>query len=285
MTMSDVEELAAVSRAIGRNTAYVQGGGGNTSLKTGDRVMHIKASGIGLASVTAGEGFVALDWRALRQSLDACETEADYAQALRDARLDPAETRRASIETGMHALLGPCVLHSHSVWANLLTCADGGEQQARRLLPDAVWVPYATPGLPLTRQVAALLCDRPDPSLLLLENHGLVVTGPDVASAGALHDKVNLHLRTHFGLDAAAYPGTAGTEIAEDRLLFPDQAIYLADPALARSVAAEETRQAFRFLLATMPGLGLVPRFLGDAEFTELVGLDAEKYRRKVAQS
>lgn len=283
--MSDVEGLAAVSRAIGRDAAYVQGGGGNTSLKTGTATMHIKASGIGLASVTAQDGFVALDWRALRQGLDACQTEADYTRVLLAARLDPAATRRPSIETGLHALLGTCVLHSHSAWANLITCAQGGQEVARRVLPEALWVPYATPGLPLTRRIGELLRRHPDPSLLLLENHGLVVVGADVDSAAALHETVNARLRTHFGLEATAYPGAEADEIAEDRLLFPDQAVYLTDPALARSVAAAETRQAVRFLLATMPRLGLSPRFLGDGEFAELVGLDAEKYRRKVAQA
>lgn len=284
--MSDLESLAAISRRIGENSAYVQGGGGNTSLKTGDATMHIKASGITLASATATNGFAPLDWRKLRKDLPSCQTEGDYVGTLRSAQLGHDHRLRPSIETGLHALLGACVIHTHSVWANLLTCSEGGKQRAVELFPHAVWIPYATPGLPLTRRVSELLEAHPDPSVLFLENHGLVVVGPDTATTATLHASINLKIRQYFGLETDAYPGaTEGLIVGEDRLLFPDQAVYLTDPTLARSEAAAETRQAVRFLLATMPLLGLSPRFLGEAECTELVGLEAEKYRQKVAQA
>ncbi len=80
----DLEALASASRRIGTRSAYVQGGGGNTSLKDDHGRMAIKASGTSLATVEAGTGFIWLDVLKLREGLVDCDNETTYAALLKE---------------------------------------------------------------------------------------------------------------------------------------------------------------------------------------------------------
>ena len=61
-----LERFAAMSAAAGARSDYVQGGGGNTSVKLPGGLMAIKASGYCLSDVTAEGGYAVLDGAALR---------------------------------------------------------------------------------------------------------------------------------------------------------------------------------------------------------------------------
>jgi rhamnose utilization protein RhaD (predicted bifunctional aldolase and dehydrogenase) len=101
------------------------------------------------------------------------------------ARLDPADGRRPSVECLFHALLPePIVLHTHPTVVNALTCARDGPRISDELFGDAVlWVPYVDPGLPLARRIADVRrahrtrTGGDPPRALLLQNHGLIVSG------------------------------------------------------------------------------------------------------------
>jgi rhamnose utilization protein RhaD (predicted bifunctional aldolase and dehydrogenase) len=55
-------ELIKISRIVGRDSLLIQGGGGNTSVKTDDgKFMYIKASGTALADMSTKTG-----WRRLK---------------------------------------------------------------------------------------------------------------------------------------------------------------------------------------------------------------------------
>jgi len=57
-----LKDLIRISRSVGKDTSLVQGGGGNTSVKTADgRHMYIKASGTALKDMGERRG-----WRRLR---------------------------------------------------------------------------------------------------------------------------------------------------------------------------------------------------------------------------
>lgn len=273
--MTDRAALVAASRALGADVAAIQGGGGNTSLKCGG-AMAIKASGRTLADIDDA-GFVEVDWRALVVGLPDCADEADYAALL--ARCAAAGAR-PSIEIGFHALLGTCVLHSHAVWANLLTCAEEGAGQVAMLFPHAQWVDYATPGLALTRRIAATIAGR-RPEVLFLQNHGLIVVGAEPSEALARHNAVVAKIRAAF---AQVPDFTADAAGAADGLLFPDQAVFHADPTLAATRAGAETLAAARWLARAVPAAGLTLRHLPSAEAARLTGMEAEKHRQRMAR-
>lgn len=279
----DVKSLASVSRRLGAKAGYIQGGGGNTSLKDGTGQMVIKASGLSLSTVDAMTSFITLDSHELREKLAYCGDEKSYGALLSRCIINRSEARRPSIESGFHALLGTCVIHTHSVWINLLTCSQEGRDLAQHILPEAVWVFYATPGCELTHAVLnAIAIGRPN--IVLLENHGLVVSGDDPETTFLLHEEVNRRVIEGLGLDLP-FPWPGSERLMQDDLLFPDQAIYNCDPELQASQAGMETRQAVSFILAALTALNLSPRFLEDSERNKLMNLESEKYRQKMVRA
>lgn len=280
MSTADLESLADVSRRLGSRVDCVQGGGGNTSMKADERTMWIKASGLALSAVTPADGFVAVDYPALLASLPSCQEEGDYNRALR-CSVSAHAVRRPSIETGFHALMPQrVILHSHSVWINLLACAANGAGMAAKIFPKAGWLPYATPGLALMKSAAALL-EKQSPDVLILQNHGVAVGSNDAESAWRMHEEIGLTIQRAFHLPASMSDG-AGALPGSHELLFPDQAVYLHDPTLRESMAGRQTLQAYSFLRRTMADNGLEPHFLPQQEVEKLLSMESEKYRQKL---
>ncbi|MXP64658.1 class II aldolase [Roseomonas sp. M0104] len=190
LTDPALSALAALSARLGAERSLIQGAGGNTSLKRGDAELWVKASGTWLAAAERQPIFVGLDLAELRRRM-----AADEAEPAMPARLDPAGALRPSIETTLHALLPHAVVvHVHSVNAIAFAVRrDGPELVAERLEGLRwAWVPYAKPGLPLTRAVQARLQGAPD--VLVLGNHGLVVGAGSTEAAEALLAEVERRL-------------------------------------------------------------------------------------------
>lgn len=247
--------IAALAQTIGAKPEYVQGGGGNVSIKISPTEMAVKASGFRLADLNATHGLVGINYQTVRGFYDAppAITELPALIAASDALVQTSllssdSTLRPSIETGFHAILGPVVLHTHSVYANILTCAEEGEEILKRLFPDAVFVPYHTPGVALTFAIQKALRGASSDSIFL-ENHGLIVVGESTEKAYDLHETINATIKKHFAI-TKPYP-TVSLEETEsgwqsatpvlsdfirnhpevmsrfkDTVLFPDQVVY-----------------------------------------------------------
>ena len=283
--MSDLAHLAVMSRRLGANPAYVQGGGGNTSIKLNSDYMWVKASGFELACADSDSSFVAVDPQVIRTGVLNCSTEAAYTALVAKSVLPTplaAPPPRPSIETGFHALLGAAVLHTHSIWTNLLTCSLEGSRVAQELIPESLWIPYAAPGLAVTRMIAERLKHSFDTSILLLENHGLIVTADNLDAAWALHEEVNNRVRRHYSLALDEFNDCASQYDGADRLLFPDQVVYLSSEQLRSSKAGRETQWAYDALCHGMRRLGLSPKFLPASEGEALLAMESEKHRQKV---
>ena len=192
-----LEDVAGLSRRFGSDPEYTRGGGGNSSAKV-DGVLSIKASGQSLATLTADQ-LMPLRMAPLLELLEGGEgaTAApgtdEIMRVAMAARVNPADDRRPSVECLFHALLPePIVLHTHPTVVNALTCAIDGEQIAAEILGDDVlWVPYVDPGLPLARRIAAgrrtyeTRTGRSAPRAILLQNHGMIVTGDSADEVAA----------------------------------------------------------------------------------------------------
>jgi len=186
---ADLQALVALSRRHGADPALVLGGGGNSSVKVGDRLL-VKASGTTLAGIDAG-GFVALDRPALAALLDRdlgatrAEREAAFKDAVMAARLDGPGAPRPSVEAVLHELMpARFVLHLHATVVNQLGCAVGGKELvAERLGSDVVWIDLVDPGIELARAIRTGLAEftartgSPAPRGVVLANHGVVVSG------------------------------------------------------------------------------------------------------------
>lgn len=179
------EAFLDLSQRIGSDMLKTQGAGGNTSFKRGD-VMWVKASGTWLAQAGARDIMVPLTVTSLVEALQQRDPRAEKATDFIVSDLN-ASGLRPSIEASFHAVLPQAVVaHYHCVNAIALSVLAERERLiAERLatLPDLTWVtiPYRRPGTPLAREIASVAASRPD--ILILYNHGIIVTGETVEEA------------------------------------------------------------------------------------------------------
>ena len=314
---TDFDAFRALSAALGSDPLRVQGPGGNTSIKDGN-VMWIKASGTELADAETTDIFVAVDRDAAR-----AEAHGQGDGSCKDTVLDPANTLRPSIETTFHAALDwTVVAHTHSI-ATLThgVSKDGREWAAEKLagLP-AILVPYAKPGLPLTREILARA--TAETRVIVLENHGLICCGETVADVAELIDEVEQRLALPVADRASVTPNAAapvGFHWAEESWIaqdtraaslaiggsyYPDHVVFLG-PALPtanndekppavlidgvgialRDNATSSQRAMLRCLADMLQRLpdDWTPQAIGTDAEAELLNWDAEKYRQALA--
>jgi rhamnose utilization protein RhaD (predicted bifunctional aldolase and dehydrogenase) len=195
-------ELIRISNETGVDPTLVQGGGGNTSVKTADgKYMYIKASGTALKDMNAKEG-----WRRLRldlaRSVVKDESLAKMPPQTREPEVvnrlllacdDNVKTEaRPSVEAHLHAWLDKCVIHLHPSAAGAYVNARNGKALLDKLfkaepLPP-LWVPYTDPGFMLAKRIARLVDGYQKrfgkgPAMLFLEKHGLFITAGSAVGA------------------------------------------------------------------------------------------------------
>lgn len=226
-----LQEFSRVSQAAGARADYVQGGGGNTSVKLPNGLMAIKASGFCLKDIRPDKAYAVLDCADLRSfylntdptTLADVEKEGS-SRAKADVRhIDGLADLRPSVEAGFHSILKTFVVHTHSVYANLAACSTACRQIAAQAFAGANytwgWVPYTDPGANLTfairdelRRVEAET--GREPSVILMQNHGIIVHDDDPNTVLALHTDANARLAQMFGLSGTAFPQIAIREMA-----------------------------------------------------------------------
>lgn len=261
-------DLISISQYAGDRADYTQGGGGNTSVKNDEKgLMLIKASGYRLVDIDQTTAFVAVDKNAIKDYYESVDlsVEKDYEKESAEVSkssvvpLDGIVTLRPSVEVGFHAILKKYVIHTHSVYANILTCSMEGETLAEKLFKDKdfgfIFLPYINPGFELTLAMKNKIEEYVKttgryPEVIFMKNHGLVVNGDSVDRVKAVNTEVNETIRKYFDLqDNFRSVNLVATEtgfksrtpivenfVAENVLdksvldktpLYPDQLVYL----------------------------------------------------------
>ena len=188
-TASPLEHLLDLSHYYGSNPQFVLAGGGNTSVKLGDRLL-VKASGYALATI-GPEGIVELDRVALQTLLESTlsterkQREEQFKAAVLAARVEPEKGKRPSVEAVLHHLIpGRFVVHTHPRLVNAFSCSrDGGAILERELGDQVLWIGPIDPGFLLAKTLERALGDyqartgREGPRAIIMCNHGLVVSG------------------------------------------------------------------------------------------------------------
>ena len=226
-----MESFVKLSQIGGSRADYVQGGGGNTSVKLAGGQMAIKASGYCLKDINQNTGYAVLDGSALRkfyrehnpEEFEDCEAAGAQCTKENILQVEGLPTLRPSVEAGFHSILKTYVLHTHSVFANLVACAVGGREIAEKALENAPyswgWVDYQDPGAKLAFAIRDEL-DRVEmetgkvPAVIIMQNHGIIVHDDDAVSCLAIHADANVRLAAHFGLAENALPRVTIDELA-----------------------------------------------------------------------
>jgi rhamnose utilization protein RhaD (predicted bifunctional aldolase and dehydrogenase) len=224
-------ELIKISRETGIDPNLVQGGGGNTSVKTADgKYMYIKASGTALKDMNQKQG-----WRRMRlgpvlailkdkslPKMDASTREPRVVNLLLDACDDNIKTiARPSVEAHLHACLNKCVIHLHPSAAGAYHNAKNGRAKLQRMFknesPPLLWVPYTDPGYMLAKRIA-LLVDRyqrqfgKSPEILFLHKHGLFITAKTAEGALRLVRRVIKRCNSNLRQPKAVIAKSVGQE-------------------------------------------------------------------------
>lgn len=263
-----ISDLIEISQYAGTRVDYTQGGGGNTSVKDGD-VMYIKASGFKLRDIDATTAYVPMDLKKIKTFFDGVDLAdgRDYdalnKQVTAEATLkfEGLAALRPSVEVGFHSVLKKYVIHTHSIYANLLTCAVKSKELASEIFAGAdfgyIFMPYIDPGFTLSvkmnEAVQAYQAETGKyPEVIFMQNHGLVVSGDDIERVKAVNEEVNNRIVAKFALKdeyrnatlkqvgenafvsetplVTAFVkenGTLTKEMLDEYPLYPDQLVYL----------------------------------------------------------
>jgi len=258
-----MKSFAKMCAKIGVMKDYVQGGGGNASCKHDGGKMAIKASGFTIGEITETSGYADVDYIKIREYhtdvpiSELEEREKNSTPFTMSCVFPNAEgkTLRPSVETGFHSLMKKYVMHTHPVYANVITCANGGKELADKILGDMdfVWIPYINPGFSLTLAIKDAIDEYESktgafPKVIFLENHGLVTTSDDADECTNLHIEVNETIKSYLKLNdfydsidlvktddsfvchnafVNDFVNTFGVDEIMRSVLYPDQLVYL----------------------------------------------------------
>ena len=251
-------ELARISQAVGGRIDYVQGGGGNASVKLPGGLMAIKASGYRMSQITESDGFAIVETETLR--------DVTAAQGYRPLR--------PSVEVSFHALLRTYVIHTHPVYANLLLCSAEGPERLVSLMKDIryIVVPYINPGAELAKAIRQRLA--PDTQAVFMMNHGLITTADDPDECLRLHEEVNGRAASAYGVTPADFDAFAA-DMA--KTLYPDQQVYMGLTEVQSEILA-----AVAFIQFTLRARGEHVRAMDEAAMAFIENWESEAYRKTI---
>ena len=220
---ADLAAFSKMSQTAGSRADYVQGGGGNTSVKLSGGLMAIKASGFCLSDITQDNAYALINLEGLQkfyrenlpETLSDVEKEGAACTKENTVVLDGMNPLRPSVEAGFHSILKKFVCHTHSVYANLCCCSHEMNEIAEKAFNDATYswgsVPYTDSGANLTFAIQAEIArvkakTGKEPAVILMQNHGIIVHGDDADEVLNIHADANERLAKSFSLTGTSFP-------------------------------------------------------------------------------
>ncbi|RFC50876.1 MAG: Rhamnose utilization protein RhaD [Verrucomicrobia bacterium] len=184
----DLGQRVYSSRLLGRDSALVLHGGGNTSVKSREKnifgeeedILYVKGSGWDLETIEAA-GFSPCRLNHLLKLARLPElSDLQMANELKGCLTNSAAPM-PSVEAILHAILpGKFVDHTHADALIAITNTAGGLNRVQEVFGDrVVFIPYVMPGFKLARLCAELFPQKATGKTigLVLMNHGLFTFG------------------------------------------------------------------------------------------------------------
>lgn len=289
----EIDNLIKLSHQIGARLDYVQGGGGNISVKISDNLMAIKASGYELKNMTFQDGFAFVNYQEIAKKIselviDKGDNEQIFSNIIKSFTkiIESCPSLRPSMETGFHSIIPfKYVIHSHAVYSNVLGCAKEGKKIMDRILPQARFVEYSNPGWQVTKAIFSALQKKQSSQIILLQNHGLIIAADDANEALELHENVNKKIQSELKLESCDINkiNLLEQDFMRKNILFPDQIVYGLFDEIAKSEIGIHSFAAYSYILQAIKKSGLNPLFLQKNDVDFVANMESEKYRREVA--
>jgi ribulose-5-phosphate 4-epimerase/fuculose-1-phosphate aldolase len=259
--MTDLKsELIQLTSSYLNRPDWIQGPGGNTSVKQ-NGTMAIKASGMRFEEINYNEGISMVETKGIVEYLNhsllgsKIQHETELLTIVEQSRLK-SETGelspKPSMETGFHAILKKYVVHTHSVWSNLINCSD--EPTLKQKLIEnypfkLAFIPFCTPGFELSKAIQSIYLDHPETEVFLLQNHGVIAHADNMDLVHSMLDELDQQIIMVFNIDDE-YPNTSLMQLNENiwrpevpfvheaisvynvneaffnQILFPDQIVF-----------------------------------------------------------
>ncbi|WP_317898637.1 class II aldolase/adducin family protein [Aurantibacillus circumpalustris] len=262
-----ISELLNLTKPFVGRPDLIQGPGGNTSVKNESGDMLIKASGYRFNELSEKSGISAVNARAIADyfstveviSKEKCEKES-LELVSQNILSDAAGIKfpKPSMETGFHAVLDKYVVHTHSVWTNLINCNTNSSELiqkiSERLKQPIAYIPFVSPGFGLSYLITKELKNAEEhrtnkPVLFFLENHGIVAHGDSPSKIVDLLTELDSVCAELFSSKIESYPSTVLSKTENeffpvntycsdflkknnvtlsffDQVLFPDQTVF-----------------------------------------------------------
>ena len=262
-----LSEYVDLCRLIGTWPDWVQGPGGNCSIKDGNRLI-VKRSGALIADTTHEKGWVCCDISQIQVALQ--EGREDIAATVLEGSGKP------SIEAFLHTFPSRIIVHLHPTPLMESLCSE--EPIHYKEIPNRT-VPYLKPGIPLTQALQAVY----DPSIPLyfLKNHGLIFMASTTDEILVMMLNVQAHLfdkrqlttnirlatnlyrsiNTSTGSNKLIRPYLQINQRSQERVFFPyspDIAVFLQKASLVIEdpyVNPDKSLQAYIKMYGTMPSI------------------------------
>lgn len=277
--VTDKQCLQAISFYAGNRFDLVQAGGGNTSAKISDNEMLVKASGINLSEITEKTGYVSVNFQSIRQFLSGFdftgltkkEREEHANHAMQESKL--SEKGRPSIETFLHALLSKHTLHTHPISINILTSQKNWKDQLKNIWPDAIFVPYHTPGIDL----ALAMSDEMNaytaknghyPKVAFLQNHGLIISSDNPEEVIRLTEEVTQIAEDSLSINLTRYRNVSLLQETLSKIGINDTSMICNDDHVIQQGLAKENKESkiWPFCPDTLIYCGVRPVYLDHAK-------------------
>ena len=213
--MTEIKNLIEISKYAGERFDLVQAAGGNSSVKLKSDEMLIKASGFLLSDISENIGYSRVVTssvakivreKKILELVDKKERELKASQFLKNSTID--KKNRPSIETLLHSLLLKYTLHTHSIVVNMIVVNKDWKETLLSVFENesVAFVDYETPGIELAISLDKELRKfKKIPKIIILQNHGLIVTSNNKNEIKKLNELVVKKIEDYLKIDMSRY--------------------------------------------------------------------------------
>jgi len=292
--MNLIQTLLSLTQPFVNRPDLIQGPGGNTSVKDSEGNMIIKASGFRFEEIIENQGFSIVNAKEIADYFFNVQVQDKVTEEKRSNDLihsliakdsDGNAYPKPSMETGFHAVLDTYVVHTHSVWTNLINCNQDSVslfQTLKSKLPfELAYIPFVSPGFGLSYLITQELNYAKEnhqklSDVFFLQNHGIVSHSNDLHKAQEQLFQVDEAVKSLF--DVEAYPNVEvlekdniyvpksdyvqqkakeyqANEAFFNQVLFPDQTVFFKDNMAFETEQASKIKFSENYQLTYHCGL------------------------------